>query len=1144
MALLKKDKKKKNSLFIESKKGRKLLPKVDIKNTKEGVHFLMSDNMTKTRIFRTSFSQLNINELLKNNNNLFITFSTNKVDDKYINKIHLFDNINKKEKFDENYLEDLEKEALNEVETLSYIASGFSYRDYLGEFQRGETKGFYDELDIIAPELIEINPEYVKMDTKVTKSYTILNCPRELSEIERFMNSNIDKYLSFSFKKVDVHKIIDNLNIYFKNKEEKIKSLGAEHEYQLFKLEKDKNILMDKLEENNDDIYTRSTILTLEAENYEELKKKEEKVRLYFLNNNAIMRSLSINNLKALKTNLLGYEYIDNPGIYILDRNVEIDINKYIDINDSLIDSNRNRLSTQDSVHINEFVEDGLLYLGKNKYSKSFTLKNINFETLDEGEQEKIILKYQEFLNSFSSDIEIYVTINNKKIYKEEFRKEILLKELKVDDGKNHLRKEYNDMLVDKVDNGINSIQRDRYVTLTITAKSIEEAKEQFNTITDMIKRNVKSIGSGEKNNSDISLCNNEERIKLLFNLLNPEKAEFFEYYDFEKMQNEGLSSRDIVAPDYLEFKNKEIIINDYYLRMYFISDLPNMLNPSFFAGINENFNEQIITTASYKTFEPKKAVKMISNQYTNYNGELESINKRARRNSSLLYVPPKLEKALEETKELLDDVTTRDQKMFETTVVVGVFGKTKNELEKNCSLVKNYCDRKMVTLTIAKGMQELAFNSCLPIGVNLLPMKRTLTSEAGSVYFPFKSQNILDTSGMYYGVNPSNKDLIMINRKNFKNGNGFILGKPGGGKSFAAKNEILNTILTTDDDVVIIDPENEYRDLCVSLSGEYIPIDQNSPYHINMFDIEKNDKEDGGIEGSIKEKTSFIKGCMNLMMEQNLTIEESGILDECITDIYKSWFRYVNEQKANGEEVDYNYFPTLSTLRSKLNTLDGREKSDAYSLISALRMYTTGSLNMFDQHTNIDPNNRLVLFSIRGLQNEGVLKKLSMNIIMDQIWQRLIRNGKNGRPTWIYIDEIYLLFDNQSSMSFLRNLWKRARKYNGFPTGITQNVDDLLSIHDARTMLSNADFVMMLTQSSIDRRGLANLYNIGDKLQTYIIDSEPGHGLIHTENGTIPFENKFPKDTKMYEVMTTNPKEKAEILRRKKELANEPGKI
>lgn len=689
MALLKKDKKKKNSLFIESKKGRKLLPKVDIKNTKEGVHFLMSDNMTKTRIFRTSFSQLNINELLKNNNNLFITFSTNKVDDKYINKIHLFDNINKKEKFDENYLEDLEKEALNEVETLSFIASGFSYRDYLGEFQRGETKGFYDELDIIAPELIEINPEYVKMDTKVTKSYTILNCPRELSEVERFMNSKIDKYLSFSFKKVDVHKIIDNLNIYFKNKEEKIKSLGAEHEYQLFKLEKDKNMLMDKLEENKDYIYTRSTILTLEADNYEELKKKEKKVRLYFLNNNAIMRSLSINNLKALKTNLLGYEYIDNPSIYMLDRNVEIDINKYIDINDTLIDSNRNRLSTQDSVYINEFVEDGLLYLGKNKYSKSFTLKNINFETLDEGEQEKIILKYQEFLNSFSSDIEIYVTVNNKKIYKEEFRKEILLKKLKVDDGKNHLRKEYNDMLINKVDDGINSIQRDRYLTLTITAKSIEEAKEQFNTITDLIKRNVKSIGSGEKNNSDIRLCNNSDRIKLLFNLLNPGRAEYFEYYNFEQMLKEGLSSKDIIAPDYLEFKNKEIIINDYYLRMYFISDLPNMLNPSFFSGINEKFNEQIITTVSYETLEPKKAVKLISNQYTNYNGELESINKRARRNSSLLYIPPKLEKALEETKELLDDVTTRDQKMFETAVVVGVFGKTKNELEKTVLWLK-----------------------------------------------------------------------------------------------------------------------------------------------------------------------------------------------------------------------------------------------------------------------------------------------------------------------------------------------------------------------------------------------------------------------------------------------------------------------
>ena len=1066
-------------------------------------------------------------ELIKSSEKVSITVSTNKKDGKYFNQ-----NILRTEGDT-----DLDLLSYEDADIMEFISSIYNNDDRLNQVYNNKITNVYDEIDVIAPDRLIENDSYIEIDNQYIRAYTIINPIIDIDEIRRFMDSDIEKIYTIFFEKLKVDDLKANLEKYYSLEINKLEKYGARSEIlnQIEQIENKRDKFLKELDENKGVIYTKSAILTIKSDSITSLEKDEDMIRKYLLNEGSIIRPLYTNNLLALNSQALGVSYINNKSVFSFDNEIDLNLRKYLSMNEFKKNfyKTKSRLSTQDTIFLDDFIKDGILHLGNGKYSKSFKIKSINFETLDEEEQEKIILRYQEFLNSFTKEVEVYVTINNKKIYIDEFTKEILLKEK--NDNKDHLRKEYNNMLLNTINKGINSIQRERYVTLSLEAESYKEAVEKFNIYTDLMKRSIKTIGSGDKNNSDLEVLTEKDRIEILFNLLNPEKGKYLKYYNIEKMRKEGLTVADILAPDFMDITPNYIKLNDYYVSFYFISELPNLLNPSFFAGINEEFNEQILTTVTYNPYEQKEAVKLISAQYLNYNAELESINKRSKLNNSLFIIPPKLEVAIEETKALLDDVTTRDQKLFKTTVVVGVYGKTKIEMDKNATLLKDYCDRKMVILTLAKNMQEYALNSCLPIGQDMLPMKRSLTSEAGAVYMPFKTQNILDPSGMYYGVNPSNKDLILVNRKKFKNGNGFILGKPGGGKSFAAKNEILNTILTTDDDVIIVDPENEYKDLCLSLEGEYIPIEQSSPYHMNLFDIEENDKEDGGLEGSIKEKVSFITGCIALMMKRQLTIEESAILDDCISQIYHSWFEYVREQEINHEEVNYEYFPRLTTLRDKLSSLQGREKNEAYSLITSLRLYTTGSLNMFDQLSNINPKNRLAVFSIRGLSNEGVLKKLAMNIIMDQLWQRLLRNGKNGRPTWIYIDEIYLLFDNVNSMNFLRNLWKRARKYNGFPTGITQNVDDLLAIHDARTMLSNADFVLMLNQSSIDKEGLANLYNLGETLQTYITDSKAGHGLIHTEFGTIPFENEFPKDTQMYEVMTTNPAEKAEIQRRRR---------
>ncbi|MDO4604752.1 MAG: ATP-binding protein, partial [Helcococcus sp.] len=1019
-----------------------------------------------------------------------------------------------------------------------------TYND--GESQLGyylnnhiETEGI-KEMEVIAPEYLKENAMYTDFEHSVQRSYTILNVPKDLNFLKAFLNSKIRKYLSIHVEEIDKEKLKSGLIKYFNNELNKnIK--GEEKEEKLIRIRKINNrrdSLVEQIDKIKGRVYTQSIILSLVAENTNELTLIEDKVRRFFLKHNCILRSLHTNHIKAYQSNVLGRDFVRNKMIYETDNENRLnDLN----INDLEVklSNNESRLTTQDSLFYDSFLEDGILYLGKNKYSKCYVLKDINFETLDDDEQENIVLRFATFLNSFAPEQTFQVTINNQKIFVDEFVKEILLKPK--EDGKDHLRQEYNEMLIEKIEKGINSIERRRYLTVTVEAKNYNEAREHMNVTDDIIKRNIKTVGSGDKNNSDVMELERDERIKLLYNLFNPGKERYFKYYNIDEMIKQGLTTKDIIAPDYLEFKIDYIILNDTYLKFFFVSGLPNMMNASFFAGLNESFNHPIISTITYVPYEQKKATKMVNDQYLNLNAELESVNKKNRKNGGTAFVSPKLELEINETKDLLDDVTQRDQKLFSASVVIGIFAKSKRELENTTKLVKDYCERKMVTISSATAQQEHALNTVLPLGNDLIPIKRTLTSEAGAIFLPFKSQNVMDRTGIYYGVNPANKDLLLINRKKFSNGNGFILGKPGGGKSFSAKNEMLNYLLTTNDDVIIIDPESEYGDLCHNLDGEFIRIDQNSPYHVNLFDIEENDQEDGGWVGSIREKANFISGCVEIMIgDSGLTIEEKAILDESINKVYNAWFDYKQRQEEKGQPLNPKYFPTLQTLKQYLDNYSGRERQDAYRISTALKMYTSGTNDMFNHHTNFDPSNRLIVYDIKGLHNDGTLKQLAMNVIMDSIWNRLLRNGKNGKPTWIYIDEIYLLFSNLASMEFLKNLWKRARKYNGFPTGITQNVNDLLNIPQASTMLANADFILMLNQATQDRVNLAALLGLGETLQTYVTDSPPGSGLIYTNMGTIPFENKFPKDTQMYEMLTTNPHEKAEIARKRKQKEKE----
>lgn len=790
-----------------------------------------------------------------------------------------------------------------------------------------------------------------------------------------------------------------------------------------------------------------------------------------------------------------------------------------------LIKTTKNK-NTQDSLPYRKIYENGIMEHDNNIYSCSLELKDISFTTIDEERQVDIFLKYCEFLNAFSDVENIQITMNNTKIDEIDFKKNIEIK--MCGDDLDDLRKEYNDMILEKLELGTNFIDRKKVITVSINAKSIEEANRKFSTIIDTVQRNIKQVG-GEYS-SDVYIMDKYERLKMIFAIFNIDEIEEFSSIDLKETEKLGISSKDIISPDRLSFKSNYFRINEKYCKSFFIYDLPNSLNPSFFVGLNA-FNEQIITTVNYKPLDQISSAKLVKNKLSDIETKIVDISNKYTQKGIEPIIPSHLKLAKEETAEMLEDITTRDQKLFKTLVAITIISKTKEELEILSDKVKDYC--KLVKLKTAKFQQESAFNSSIPWGINQMPQFRTLTTEASSVFIPFDSDKVMHPHGKYYGVNPSNnKSLIVIDRAKSMNGNGFILGKSGTGKSFTAKREMLSILLeNSKDEVVVIDPEGEYRELCKELGGDYIDISQSSEYHINLFDINENysDLNEDRKTDNISAKSNFIVGCLDILTGNQLELVEENLLDKCIRQIYEEWFEYTKECELKNEKINYEYFPRLINLKDKLNQVQGFEKNLAKNLAMLLELFTTGSQNMFNYHTNCNPKARFVVYGLNNLGDNTKMKSLSMHIIMDQIWNRLLRNGamnlKDKKRTWFYVDEIYLLFDNEKSSNFLRNIWKRARKYNGFPTGLTQNIEDLLNSDSARSMLSNAEFIVLMNQAKLDKVKLVELLSISESQQTYISNAKKGSGLICIDQKTIlPFEDDFPTNTKMYELLTTTP--------------------
>lgn len=740
--------------------------------------------------------------------------------------------------------------------------------------------------------------------------------------------------------------------------------------------------------------------------------------------------------------------------------------------------------------------EDGICEVENGLYSKTIKFSDINYQIARREEQVEIFSRYCEFLNYFAPSINLQITIHNRHINREHFKSQMLIP--MQGDYLDKYRREYNTMLCDKALEGQNSIIRDKYLTFSVNAADYESAIPALARIETDIMNNFKSLGC------DIKLMTGSERLEYLNNFFNPDDKFTF---DYDYLLHSNLTTKDYIAPDSFNFVHKNYYeFGDYYGQVLYLKDLPPDLSDKLLTELSDIPCNMTISL-HINNVEQEKAFALVKRKIAFMEQQkIDEQKKALKAGYDVDMIPYELKYALNEAQELLDDMQNKNQKMFKVTILVHTSAKTIEELNDNVYQIMAVARKNNCKMGNLDYLQEEGMNSVIPLGKNYIPIQRTLTTASTAIFIPFTTQELFQESGMYYGLNALSRNMIFFNRKTLKNPNGFILGTPGSGKSFSAKREMVNVLLNTDDEVLIIDPEREYAPLAQGFDGEIIHISAGSKAHINPLDITMDYADD---DNPLLLKSEFVLSLCELLVggKNGLTAAQKTVIDRACKLTYQAYF-------ANPGK---NPVPTLKDF---YEILKQQPEQEAKSIALSLELYIEGSLSVFANPTNIDVNNRLVVFDIRDLGKQ--LKTMGMLIVLDQIWNRITQNRAIGRRTWIYIDEIYLLFQNEYSANYLFELYKRARKWGAIPTGITQNVEDLLISDLARRMLSNTDFIMMLNQAASDRVELAALLNISNQQLNYVTNAQAGQGLLFAGNSIIPFVDKFPQDTELYSMMTT----------------------
>ena len=761
--------------------------------------------------------------------------------------------------------------------------------------------------------------------------------------------------------------------------------------------------------------------------------------------------------------------------------------------------------SAQDIIPIKAVWEDGIFLVGTDKYSKSFKFLDINYAVASKEDKEAMFIDYSDLLNSLDTGATAKITINNRRINKIDFEKQILLK--MQNDDLDRYRKEYNEMLINQAKDA-NEIIQEKIITLSVYKKSIEEARTYFSRVgADLISK-FATLGSKCMELDAV------ERLRILHDFYRTGNETSFRF-DFKETIRKSHNFKDFICPDSFEFKDDYFKIGDRYGKVMFLKEYASFVKDSMVTELTE-LNKNMMLSIDIIPVPQDEAVKEAENRRMGIETNITNWQRKQNANNNFsAIIPYDMEQQRAESKEFLDDLTTRDQRMFLVVITMVITADTKQELDNTRDDIEQIASKGLCQMGTLKFQQLDGLNQVLPIVSNFNNIKalRTLTTESLAVFIPFKVQEIRHEGGIFYGQNVISKNMIIADRNQLLNGNSFTLGVSGSGKSFISKEEIASIKLKDKDaDIIIIDPEREYSKLVRAFGGEVIKISATSRNHINAMDMTK-DYGDGA--NPVILKSEFILSlCEQLIGSSNLGAKQKSIIDRCTANTYRFY------QQGNYQGTP----PTLQDFREELLKQD---EPEAKEIALAIELFTNGSLNTFAMNTNVDTSNSLLCHDILDLGKQ--LLPIGMLVVLDSILNRITSNRNKGKHTYIFIDEIYLLFQYEYSANFLFTLWKRVRKYGACCTGITQNVEDLLQSHTARTMLANSEFIIMLNQASTDRTELARLLNISDLQMSYITNVKAGEGLIKIGSVLVPFVNKFPRNTELYKLMSTKPGEEFE---------------
>lgn len=757
--------------------------------------------------------------------------------------------------------------------------------------------------------------------------------------------------------------------------------------------------------------------------------------------------------------------------------------------------------SVQDVIPIKAVYKDGIFLLSNNNYSKTFKFTDINYHIASDEEKKELMQGYWSVINSFGAGVTIKLTINNHKLDRAEFEKSILIP-LRYD-GLDNYRQEYNEMLLDKA-NSSNCIVQDKYFTVTVSKKSVEDARAFFNRIGNDLTARLSRIGS------KCEPLTANDKLRIFHNFYRAGNEQNYNL-DFEQLMNNGCDIRDYLCPDSMDFESDYMKINEEYCRTIFLRNYGTFVDDNTISDLT-SINRNLMLSIDFIPIPTGEATKEVDKVLLGIQTDKANYNRKQVQNNNFGATNYDLEQREGEILEIKNDMRNRDQRLYETLITMVITADTKQELDNVTETVfAKVADSSTNQFATLRYQQLDGLNTVLPFGTRKINCFRTLTTESLAAFMPFNAQEMQHKKGTYYGQNAISNNMIFINRNKLLNGNCIVLGVSGGGKSFFVKEDITSIFLSDENaDILIIDPEREYHPLVTTLGGEVIEISANSENHINAMDMNANYEDD---KNPIATKAEFIMSLCEQLINGVVDAKDKSLIDRCCRKVYEEYIK-------SGYKIAP---PTLQDFREELLR---QNEVEAKELALAIELFTNGSLDTFAQPTNVDTNNRLICYDILELGSQ--LLPVGMLVVLDNILNRITSNRRKGRTTYIFIDEIYILLAQKYSAEFLYRVWKRVRKYGAFATGITQNVGDMLQSHTASTMVSNSEFVVMLNQSGQDKAKLAKLLDISDNQTEFYTNVDAGHGLMKIGSSLVPYINKFPKNTELYKLMSTKPNEVA----------------